>query len=444
MDRIATARSRTPTETQHMDGAALAAGPAAAPSRLSTGPSPMRDEPTPPPNETSPDVASRILREAAGAVANEFTAQMAGIRGTADGRAREGRGPAAREGIGAEVAWVAELVAGRLEAERGGAPPSARPGAGTALRLRILDRIRAHVVRLWPAAASGSGPADDPGAGGLLAVIRALEAAREALETDWHRRFGLALAEPWGLDLAAEVAHGLRSSCTSISFVAEALRSGMYGELDATQRHQMGVLYRAARTLSAAVEDISELAWSSAAPGGGEPEAFSPRQVVGWVEDLLRPVAEVRDQDLRVALPEPDPGARQGHPRALRKILLDLTLHALHLSEVDRVTLEVGGRGPAELSFAVRGRRGRGRDEGRAEGEEGLDALSRIFRTAADDEGYSFSQMGLAVYAARHLVATLGGDLTLTRPEPAEFVFEFALPLPPAAGIGTPPELPSG
>lgn len=328
----------------------------------------------------------------------------------------EGPNPEGDEaGLRTQLTAVVDLV---REALRSGSPPDAT-GRATALRLRLLDALRREMT-FAPEPEAG-----EPGT--LIRELRAVESAREALEGDWTRRFGLVVSGPHGMDVAAEVAHGLRSSCTSLLFVAEVLREGMYGELNSKQRRQVEALYGGAVGLTEALSDLTDLAWRTEEPGEGEPHLFSLRDEVEWIRGLLEPMAQAREVDLDLTVP--DAAERSGHPRPLRRALLSLALHALLSVERGRVRVELreGDGGDVDVEVSAFGENGAPRDEG--------DDPYRILRTAAEAGTLSFSLPGLRLHMARELVRALGGELTYEGGETGMRA-GFTLPLPRHDGNG--------
>ncbi|HZD06396.1 MAG TPA: hypothetical protein VE173_15905, partial [Longimicrobiales bacterium] len=89
---------------------------------------------------------------------------------------------------------------------------------------RLIEALRLETLRRWADGEDGASPED------VLEVLRALEElSRSTLPKD-ARDFASRLADPDGFELLVEVAHDLRSPLTSISFLAETLRSGHSGE----------------------------------------------------------------------------------------------------------------------------------------------------------------------------------------------------------------------
>lgn len=314
------------------------------------------------------------------------------------------------DGIRGQISQLVDLVRTTLDE---GTPPAV-DGRATALRLRLLNELRRSFLSTFA-------PNDDATAGDALAVVRALQEVHDALEEDWSRRFGLGVAGPSGMDVAAEIAHGLRSSCTSLLFAAEVLREGMYGELNPKQEQQVEILYGGAVGLTSSLSDITELAWRTEEPGDGSPERFSLDDELDRVQRLLRPMAEAKGTDFIVSGPESP--MRSGHPRALRQALLHLVLHGLLAAEGGRVevTLEdvAGDRLGVDVHAAGAG--------GRTADAEG--AFQILDRKQGQDD-YSFSTSGLRLHMARELVRSLGGQLRYEVAGEDVLRMEFDIPLP--------------
>lgn len=320
------------------------------------------------------------------------------------------------QGLQSELRRIVELV--ETVAETG--TLSETPGEATALRLRLVDELRRHLLGT---SITGAPEGESPSSDDVLRTLRSLESLRQVLEADWARRFGLALAGPHGVDLAAEIAHGLRSSCTSLLFVAEVLRDGIYGELNEKQRQQVEILYGAAVALTTSLSDITELSWRTEEPGEGRPEAFRLDELAGGVRRLLEPVAAGKGTrlvfDLEVG------SERMGHPRALRQILLNLLLHSLFRAEGGRVSLSVRSRDDEpEVEFRIR------TDGEEAEDRNGGDRY-RILRQALTEGEYSFSAPGLRLHMARYLVRATGGVLEHVPESDGSVRTSFRLDLPP-------------
>lgn len=297
-----------------------------------------------------------------------------------------------------EVARVAWAVA----------DPRADPGGVTALRKRALDLLRAELL---------AGPED---AVRELELVRACERVRERWDADWSAHFSSRLSEPDGLDLAVDIAHDLRSPLASILFLSEVLWQQHSGPVNETQRRQLGIIYSAALRLISMASDIIELARGGTLTEP-EPIPFSLGELLDSLRDILRPMAEEKGLDMRVASPRLD--LRVGQPAALRRVLLNLASNSLKFTEAGLVEVTLREAADGRVDFAVR-------DTGPGIPDEVRRRLFQPFRRVRGRRGYTFSGAGLGLATSRKLVEEMGGSLEVESSDERGTTFRFAVRLP--------------
>jgi len=311
-----------------------------------------------------------------------------------------------------EIASLATELDALVEGREVGDP---RPGA--VRRRRTLDELRAELIRDW-----ASRP--DVGRDEMLAILDALERLNEAAEPESRPALGLAagLGDVDERDLLVELAHDLRSPLTSILFLAETLRRGQSGAVNAVQRRQLGIIYSAALGLLSIVGDIIELARGGDQLAEAEPPPFSVTEIFESVRDTVQPMAEERGLTIRMLPPSQD--QRMGYPVALSRVLLNLTTNALKFTDEGFVEVVARETGPTRVEFSVR-------DTGNGIAPEVLDRLYEPFRPAPTATGYAFSGSGLGLAICRRLVEAMGSTLRVeTRAGwGTRFYFELDLPL---------------
>ncbi len=290
----------------------------------------------------------------------------------------------------------------------------ASPRLGT----RLLEMLRAEVIRGWAANADALAPAD------MLNMLEAMERVREAIEPDAAHPLADRIAEPGGLDLVVEIAHDLRSPLTSILFLSETLQTGQSGEVNTIQRHQLALIYSAALSLSGLVSNAIELARGGDRLVDNEPCPFSLRQTLEAVRDMVHPMAE--EKGLRVVLRPVAADLRIGHPVALSRALLNLTCNALKFTEhgfVEIAAVEQDGSG---VEFSVR-------DTGAGIDPQALNRLYQPFRRMRGKAGFTFSGTGLGLAITRNLIAAMASELRVETGGTwgTRFYFTVALPLAP-------------
>ncbi len=309
-----------------------------------------------------------------------------------------------------EVALVAAAVA----------DPEAPTPDASVLRKRVLDLLRGEML--------SHAEAEDLDAADALALVRRCERVREGWDEQWSAHFSSRLSEPDGLDLAVDIAHDLRSPLASILFLSEVLWQEHSGSVNDTQRRQLGIIYSAALRLISMASDIIELA-----RGGNliepEPVSFSMRELLDALRDMLRPMAEEKGLELRIAPPAAD--LFSGQPAALRRVLLNLASNSLKFTEIGYVEIAVEAAGEDALRFSVR-------DTGPGIPEDVKRRLFQPFRRVRGRRGYTFSGAGLGLAASRKLVEAMGGTLDVESRDGWGTRFRFTVSLPEGGAPGAP------
>jgi signal transduction histidine kinase len=262
---------------------------------------------------------------------------------------------------------------------------------GATLHLRLIDGLLDAVV-------SEEVTTDAQAA---MVVLRALRSVRCALGGKGSEDLETRMSQPDAFELLVEVAHDLRSPLTSILFLSEALRAGHSGQVNETQRSQLGLIYSAALGLASVSQDIVDLARDGRGLIEGEREPYSLAEVFQGVEDLLRPMAEEKHIELRVTVEEFE--RSHGYPIALGRVLLNLASNALKFTDQGHVELGVHRRA-RQLEFFVR-------DTGRGISPDRQDDLFQPFKKRADQQGQFFSGSGVGLSIARRLVRGMGSEL---------------------------------
>jgi signal transduction histidine kinase len=292
--------------------------------------------------------------------------------------------------------------------------------AQSPLGRRLLQIMKEEILRGW----KSHGIAEPE----LPPLLLAIEHVREALENDPVRAFASQLGSE-GLKLLVEVAHDMHSPLGSILFLAETLQRGESGPVTDLQRRQLGLICTAALGLSSVGKDIIDLERSDLLLEP-KPVPFSLTAVLEAVRDIVRPIAEVKQLAVRVAVPEPD--ERLGQPVALRRVLLNLTTNALKFTERGFVEIVAREVKPGRVEFAVR-------DSGRGIDPAVMPTLFEPIRHAPQGEHEVrgrklFSNTGLGLTICRKLAEAMGSQLRVETQlgRGTRFFFELELPISPS------------
>lgn len=314
--------------------------------------------------------------------------------------------------------WLGTLLLA-LEEERGIAGAAELSVIEVAGMLRLLERLRGLVIDRW----SGEGELSDPSA--ALRLLAAMERVRRDLdERASGDSFSSLLAALRGPEILVQLAHDLRSPLTSILFLSDALRRGQSGELNGLQNQQLAIIYGAALNLSSMAGDVIELARGGKQLTDTRPSPFSIGSLLESVCDVVRPVAERKGLELRLAATSN--GKRVGFPVALSRVMLNLATNALTATE--RGFVEIAAvEGPSDgVRFSVR-------DSGPGIDAAEIENLFEPFRSGRSDERFAFSGSGLGLAISRKLVAAMDGDLRFDSQPNRGACFFFHLSLPRAA-----------
>lgn len=248
-----------------------------------------------------------------------------------------------------------------------------------------------------------------------------MNAAREATERESTDELALQLTQLGGLELVLEIAHDLRSPLTSILFLSELLQSGQSGEVNELQRKQLALIYGAALSLSALVNNATELARGGDKLVNDEPAPFSIGQMLEAVRDMVRPMAEEKGLSVRHRAPAGD--QRVGHSVALSRVLLNLTCNAIKFTEQGFVEIAAVAKGDSGVEFSVR-------DTGPGIDADALNRLFQPFQRARGRAGFAFSGTGLGLAITRKLIAAMGSELQVETEAGWGTRFYFAVEMP--------------
>jgi signal transduction histidine kinase len=290
---------------------------------------------------------------------------------------------------------------------------AARCGSVAALGLRLTDLLRQELLE------DPRGLTDDS----LLQVVRRIEDCRISLHGGGGQELTYLLTGANALELVVEFAHDLRSPLTSIMFLAETLRKGQSGEINAIQRDQLAIMYSAALGMVGVANDLMDMASSEADEewGGAADEVFSVQELVENVRNMVAPMVE--QKRLAIAYYTPEDDHRVGNSVLLSRVLLNLVTNAIKFTDQGRVEIVVEERPGQAVLFTVR-------DTGRGMSPEDIESLYRMFGRAESRTGYHFSGTGLGLSICRRMVQKMGARLHVDsrRGEGTSFFFELDLP----------------
>ena len=219
----------------------------------------------------------------------------------------------------------------------------------------------------------------------------------------------------------AAMSHELRTPINAIIGYNDLILDGIYGEINDLQRAGLGRSQRAARHLTALVNDVLDMSKLEAGMEELELEDVAVVPLIDEVLYIVRPVLARYGTEVHV-----ETACRhsvRSDPRRLRQILLNLLSNAAKFGDGKPVKLRCTDEPDGSLSIEVE-------DQGLGIAEEDLDRVFEEFvqlRTGQRMEG-----TGLGLPISRRLAELLGGQLDV-RSEPGRgSTFRLVLPRLPA------------
>ena len=162
------------------------------------------------------------------------------------------------------------------------------------------------------------------------------------------------------------------------------------------------MIYSAALGLSEMASNVIELARNGNRLASDEPTAFSIKDLLWSVCDIIRPIAAEKGLTVNVVPLASD--HRLGQPLALSRVLLNLATNALNFTESGFVEIAAREQGPLEVEFSVR-------DTGPGITPEAVDTLCSPFRRRPGGDEYAFSGTGVGLALCRRLVEAMNSEL---------------------------------
>ena len=215
----------------------------------------------------------------------------------------------------------------------------------------------------------------------------------------------------------AAMSHELRTPINAIIGYNDLILDGIYGEINDRQRSGLARSQRAARHLTALVNDVLDMSKLEAGMEELELEDVAVVSLIDEVLYIVRPVLARYGTEVRV-----ETACRHAvrtDPRRLRQILLNLLSNAAKFGDGKPVKLRCTDEADGSLRIEVE-------DQGLGIAEEDLDRVFEEFvqlRTGQRMEG-----TGLGLPISRRLAELLGGQLDV-RSEPGRgSTFRLVLP----------------
>ena len=240
-----------------------------------------------------------------------------------------------------------------------------------------------------------------------------------------------AAARPGIGDYLLSMSHHLRAPLNAVIGTSGLL---LEDDLSEKQRQYVNTIHAASEGLSAALNDVLDLARVSAGRLVIEPIPFDLKSMIEETASVLSPRANERGLALRVDLRPELPRQVIGDPGRTRQILGNLIGHAVNSTKQGEVVIRVladGERGGVPVvRFVVE-------DTGVAIAPERLSTLFDDFVPVDATSYRSFGVTGLGLRISDELVRLMGGEIGAEHEAGHGNRYWFALPMPVPATDGT-------
>ena len=220
----------------------------------------------------------------------------------------------------------------------------------------------------------------------------------------------------------ANMSHELRTPLNAILGFARLLERN--AELSGDSRRQLATINRSGQHLLALINDVLEISAIEAGRSESKAAAFALGELLGEIEDLMRPRAEGKGLAFEVDISPENPRYVLGDAHHLRQVLINLLANAVKYTDQGRVCLRVAPLGQA-IAFAV-GDTGQG--IALTDQEKIFQAFYQTPAGIAKGEG---TGLGLAI--SLEYARLMGGEISVESQTDAGSVFTLSVPLAAAA-----------
>ncbi len=245
-------------------------------------------------------------------------------------------------------------------------------------------------------------------------ALAAKDAELRALMTGLERRVAertaeLERANAMKSQFLAMMSHELRTPLNAIIGFTGTLLMKLPGPLNAGQEKQLKTVQTSAKHLLALINDLLDLAKIDAGKVELHLQAVECEPLLADTVSALRPLAEQKGLELRLAAPEKDLSVRADR-RALQQVMINLINNAIKFTERGAVEVSVARsalNGKSMVQFSVA-------DTGIGIGDEEQARLFEAFAQLGGGNGNARREgTGLGLHLSQKLAALLGGTIAV-------------------------------
>ncbi|MBK3593720.1 MULTISPECIES: HAMP domain-containing protein [Streptomyces] len=257
-----------------------------------------------------------------------------------------------------------------------------------------------------------------------------IEQARQELE---ERAQQLSLASTYKSEFLANMSHELRTPLNSLLILAQLLAQNPTRNLTVKQVEYAGIIHSAGSDLLQLINDILDLSKVEAGKMDLNPERFTLRQLLDYVEATFRPMTTQKSLTFTISTAPGVPVDLLTDDSRLRQVLRNLISNAVKFTERGSVELRIEPAADHELPDSVH--RGGGvvafrvKDTGIGIAEQQLETIFGAFQQADGTTSRKYGGTGLGLSISREIAHLLGGALTARSAPGRGSTFTLYLPV---------------
>ncbi|MBX3021328.1 MAG: HAMP domain-containing protein [Bdellovibrionales bacterium] len=258
---------------------------------------------------------------------------------------------------------------------------------------------------------------------GLLEVKnQEVELASRSLEEKAEQ---LSLISKYKSEFLANMSHELRTPLNSLLILSKTLAMNKDGNLSSEQVKYAKTVHSAGNDLLALINEILDLSKVEAGKMPVDPKDVHTQDVVGYLEQTFRPVAEHKNLEFKIVADSKVPSKMFTDESRLQQILKNLLSNAFKFTDSGQVKFEIGltqpGQGNGMMVFSVT-------DTGIGIPMEKQKLIFEAFQQADGTTSRKYGGTGLGLTISREIARLLGGYIQVESVPGQGSTFRLFLP----------------
>ena len=248
---------------------------------------------------------------------------------------------------------------------------------------------------------------------------REVEKARAELEVKAEQ---LALSSKYKSEFLANMSHELRTPLNSLLILSKLLFDNKDGNLTPKQVEYSKTIYSSGHDLLLLINDILDLAKIESGKMNVNPSEVMLTDLVGFVENDFRPIANEKNLNFNILLKEGLPRFIYSDEVRIQQVLKNLLSNAFKFTEQGEVTLEISVHSKSSkqttIAFSVM-------DTGIGISKEKQEFIFEAFQQADGTTSRKYGGTGLGLSISRNIATLLGGEIIVESTEGKGSTFTF-------------------